>query len=151
MLRDLWHQLDTQAATSHCNDWHNRVIHMQLGPLKKVAKTIRERLDNARQLPHSNYCTHRITNAAAEGINSKITSMKWRVSGRRNRENFKAAIHFYCSGLSLYPRQTQMDGETCCPKAENFSTFFFRIILVAIADTDTTAEFHGSKLGSPTL
>ncbi|WP_197231979.1 transposase [Novipirellula artificiosorum] len=35
------------------------------------------------------YCTHGITNAFAEGINSKIMSIKRRVGGDRNRENFK--------------------------------------------------------------
>ncbi|WP_390630308.1 transposase [Roseiconus lacunae] len=50
------------------------------------------------------YCTHRITNAVAEGIKSKIMSIKRRVGGFRNVENFKTAICFYCGGLELYPR-----------------------------------------------
>ncbi len=50
------------------------------------------------------YCTHGITNAVAEGLNSKIMSIKRRVGGYRNRENFKTAIYFYCGGLDLYPR-----------------------------------------------
>ena len=45
-----------------------------------------------------------ITNAVAEGLNSKIMSIKRRVGGYRNRENFKTAIFFYCGGLDLYPR-----------------------------------------------
>jgi len=49
------------------------------------------------------YCTHGITNAVAEGINSKIMAIKRRVGGYRNRENFKTAIYFYCGGLELYP------------------------------------------------
>ena len=35
---------------------------------------------------------------------SKIMSIKRRVGGYRNRENFKTAIFFYCGGLDLYPR-----------------------------------------------
>ena len=51
------------------------------------------------------YCTLGITNAVAEGMNSKIMSIKRRVGGYRNRENFKTAIFFfYCGGLDLYPR-----------------------------------------------
>lgn len=99
MLRDLWHHGDAQSARAYFDDWYRRVIHTKLTPLKKVAKTIRERLDNV-----VSYCTHGITNAVAEGINSKIMSIKRRVGGYRNRDNFKTAIYFYCGGLSLYPR-----------------------------------------------
>lgn len=99
MLRDLWHHADARSARAFFNDWYNRVIHTKLAPLKKVARTIRERIDNV-----VSYCTHGITNAVAEGINSKIMSIKRRVGGYRNRENFKTAIYFYCGGLSLYPR-----------------------------------------------
>ncbi|MEM1228787.1 MAG: transposase [Planctomycetota bacterium] len=48
-------------------------------------------------------------NAVAEGVNSKIMSIKRRVGGFRNVENFKIAIFFYCGGLDLYPRQNRMD------------------------------------------
>lgn len=99
MLRDLWHHEDESDAVTYFKDWYNRVIHTKLTPLKKVAKTIRERLPNV-----VSYCAHRITNAVAEGINSKIMSIKRRVGGYRNRENFKIAIYFYCGGLSLYPQ-----------------------------------------------
>jgi transposase len=45
-----------------------------------------------------------LTNAVAEGLNSKIMSIKRRVGGFRNRQNFKTAIFFYCGGLSLNPQ-----------------------------------------------
>ena len=64
-----------------------------------MARTIKERLRNV-----VSYCTHGITNAVAEGLNSKIMSIKRRVGGYRNRENFKTAILFHCGGLSLYPQ-----------------------------------------------
>lgn len=98
MLRDLWHHEDSASATAYFRDWYRRVIHTKLTPLKKVAKTISERLANV-----VSYCTHGITNAVAEGMNSKIMSIKRRVGGYRNRENFKTAIYFYCGGLDLYP------------------------------------------------
>ncbi|MFN5707806.1 MAG: transposase, partial [Planctomycetota bacterium] len=50
------------------------------------------------------YCTHGITNAVAEGINSEIQSIKRRVGCYRNPENSKNAIFFYCGGLDLHPR-----------------------------------------------
>lgn len=99
VLRDLWqHRTATQAIESF-KDWYNRVIHTNLEPLKAVARAINERLANV-----VSYCTHGITNAVAEGINSKIMAIKRRVGGYRNRENFKTAIFFYCGGLDLYPR-----------------------------------------------
>ena len=57
------------------------------------------------------YCTHRITNAVAEGINSKIIAIKRRVGGYRNPENFKTAIYFYCGGYTHNkPRWTKFFG-----------------------------------------
>lgn len=50
------------------------------------------------------YCTHQITNAVAEGLNSKIMAIKRMAGGYRNKENFKTAIYFFCGGLDLYPR-----------------------------------------------
>src|SRR5690606_39521985 len=44
MLRDLWHHDSESAATAYFKDWYSRVIHTKLSPLKKVAKTLRERL-----------------------------------------------------------------------------------------------------------
>jgi transposase len=64
-----------------------------------VPDTIKERLQHV-----VSYCTHGITNTAADGLNSKIMSIKRRVGGFRNIENFKTAIFFYCGGLQLYPR-----------------------------------------------
>ncbi len=99
MLRDLWNHDDAASATTFFKDWYRRVIHTKLEPMKKLARTIKERLENV-----VSYCTHGITNAVAEGLNSKIMSIKRRVGGYRNRENFKTAIFFYCGGLDLYPR-----------------------------------------------
>ena len=67
--------------------------------MKKVARTIKERLANV-----VSYCTHGITNAVAEDINSKSQSIKPHVGGYRTQENFKTAILLYCGGLDLYPR-----------------------------------------------
>jgi transposase len=98
MLRDLWSQDDAASATGYFNDWYKRVIHTKLAPLKAVARTIKDRLANV-----VSFCTHGITNAVAEGMNSKIMSIKRRVGGYRNPDNFKTAIYFYCGGLDLHP------------------------------------------------
>ena len=47
---------------------------------------------------------HGITNAEAEGVNSKIMSIKRGAGGYRNIENFKTAVLLYCGGLDLDSR-----------------------------------------------
>ena len=98
VLRDLWTQPDTQTAKQYFKDWYRSVIHTKLEPMKRVARTIKERLTNV-----VSYCKHKITNAVAEGINSKIMAIKTRVGGYRNKQNFKTAVFFYCGGLQIYP------------------------------------------------
>ncbi len=98
-LRDLWAHDTADQAAAFFKDRYRSVIHTKLKPMKKVARTIKERLVNV-----VSYCTHRITNAVAEGMNSKIMSIKRRVGGYRNPENFKTAIYYYCGGLNLYPQ-----------------------------------------------
>lgn len=99
MLRDLWSQDDAASATTYFKEWYKSVIHTKLAPMKAVARTIKERLANV-----VSFCTHGITNAVAEGMNSKIQSIKRRVGGYRNPDNFKTAIYFYCGGLDLHPQ-----------------------------------------------
>jgi hypothetical protein len=45
-----------------------------------------------------------ITNGVAEGLNSKIMSIKRKAGGFRSAQNFTTAIYFHCRGLDLYPR-----------------------------------------------
>ena len=46
----------------------------------------------------------RITNGVAEGLNSKIMSIKRKACGYSNKDHFKAASCFFRCGLDLYPR-----------------------------------------------
>ena len=75
--------------------WH----HCRLEPIRKVAIMLQTHLKNIQT-----YCRKRLTNAGAEGLNSKIMAIKRRACGYRNKEYFKTAIYFFCGGLSLYPR-----------------------------------------------
>ncbi|MBI5399713.1 transposase, partial [Candidatus Saganbacteria bacterium] len=50
------------------------------------------------------YLKHHITNAVAEGINSKIQQIKSVARGFRSFENYRVAILFHCGKLSLYPQ-----------------------------------------------
>jgi len=44
-----------------------------------------------------------------ESLNAKIQWVKYTVRGFRNKENFKTAIYFHCTGLDLrlYPLKTR--------------------------------------------
>ena len=48
------------------------------------------------------YFAHRVTNAGAEGINSRIQAIRVAGRGYRNRKNFKTAIWFHLGDLQLY-------------------------------------------------
>ena len=77
-LRDLWAQETEGKAKSYFRDWYQRVIRTNMAPMKKLARSLKERIDNI-----VTYCTHGITNAVAEGIKSKIMSIKRRAGGCR--------------------------------------------------------------------
>jgi transposase len=99
LLRDLWNHATTQGASEYFHAWYRRVIHTRLEPMNKVARTNKQRLENV-----VSDRTHQITNSVAEGLNSRIMSIKRRVGGYRNPHNFETAIFFHCGGLDLYPR-----------------------------------------------
>lgn len=98
-LRDLWNHARAPAARQYFAKWYGWAIRSRLEPVKEVARMIHRKLENV-----VSYCRHRITNAVAEGLNSKIMSLKRRASGFRNPESFKTAIYFYCGGLDMDPR-----------------------------------------------
>ena len=86
------------AARTFFRRWYFWATHSRLRPMIEKAKMLKRRLVNV-----LTYLTHRITNAAAEGLNSKIQWIKYTARGYRNRENFKTAIYFHCGALDLYP------------------------------------------------
>jgi hypothetical protein len=47
------------------------------------------------------YARHAITNGVAEGLNSKIMTIKRKAGGFRNPSHFTTAIYFHCGGLDL--------------------------------------------------
>jgi len=98
-LRDLWEYHDPGAARRFFTRWFGWARRSQLTPIKQLATTLNKHLDNI-----LTYCKHRITNGIAEGLNSKIMTIKRLAAGFRNREHFKTAIYFHCGGLDLDPR-----------------------------------------------
>jgi transposase len=98
-LAVLWNYHRIAWATKFYMQWFFWATHSRLKPVIDVAYTIKRHLYGV-----LNYFTAaRITNAAAEGLNSKIQTIKKMAYGYRNKEHFKTAIFFHCGGLQLYP------------------------------------------------
>jgi transposase len=71
-----------------------------LVPMFKVVRMIKSQLDNI-----LTFLQHGITNAAAEGLKSRIQTIKVDARGFRNFANYRVAILFHCGGLKLYSQQ----------------------------------------------
>jgi len=99
-LRQLWNYQTAGWAQRFWQRWYFWATHSRLAPMIEAAKLI------ARHLPNVlTYFKHRITNAVAEGLNSKIATVQKRACGYRNPDHFKIAVYFHCGGLNLYPAQ----------------------------------------------
>lgn len=98
-LRKFWSYSYVKCAEKYFKAWYFWATHSRIAPMIEAAKTLNRHLANL-----LTYFKHRITNATAEGINSKIQMVKMMACGYRNRNHYRAAIYFHCGGLDLYPR-----------------------------------------------
>ena len=94
----LWLYRYVGAAKTFFRRWYFWATHSRLKPMIEKARMLKRHLPNI-----LTYLKHRITNATAEGLNSKIQWIRYTARGYRNRENFKTAIYFHCGKLDLYP------------------------------------------------
>lgn len=103
-LKELFDDLYTYRSESWARKffrkWFFRATHNQLPPVAKVAWMIKERFENV-----VTYIKHGITNAVAEGLNSKIQAIKSAARGFRNFDNYRIAILFHCGALDMLPTQ----------------------------------------------
>jgi transposase len=97
-LRTLWDYTSLGWAKRFFVRWFWWATHSRLEPVREVAHMLKRHLPNI-----LTYCKLRVTNAVAEGLNSKIMAIKRRACGYRNKEHFKIAIYFFCGKLDLYP------------------------------------------------
>ena len=98
-LRPFWNYRREGWARKFFKKWYFWATHSRLEPMIQAAKTLQRHIENI-----LTYFKHRISNATAEGLNSKIQMVKEMACGFRNREHYKTAIYFHCGGLDLYPR-----------------------------------------------
>ena len=97
-LRTLWDYATEGWAQRFWRRWYFWATHSRLTPMIGAAHMIKRHLHNV-----LTYFSHRITNAVAEGLNSKIATIQKRACGFRNYSHFKTAVYFHCGGLNLYP------------------------------------------------
>jgi len=97
-LRNLWRYLSLTWAERFWKRWYYWATHSRLGPVKKVARTLKNHLYGI-----MSYFTHRLTNATTEGINSRIETLWKAACGFRNKKRFRTIILFHLGGLDLYP------------------------------------------------
>jgi len=98
LFQEFFHCDHEEAGRNFFTKWYWEVTHSGLKPLIAVAKMFKAHLSHI-----VSFLTHRITNAVAEGINSKIQQIKSAARGFRNFQNYRIAILFHCGGLNLYP------------------------------------------------
>ena len=97
-FRWFWEEPNAVAAGEFFNHWYTWAIRSRLEPIKKVARMLRQRVDRI-----LTWFRHPISNAAAEGFNSRIQSIKSNARGFRAFVNYRARILFYCGDLDLKP------------------------------------------------
>ena len=95
-FRHFWSYCYHGSAENYFHEWYDWAVRSQLKPIVKVAKMIKKRFRNI-----LTYFTHHITNAKAEGFNSRIQSIKSNARGFRNFQNYRIRILFFCGKLNL--------------------------------------------------
>ena len=99
-FRRFWDFNYAKPAEGFFKRWYFWATHSRLKPMIEAARTIQRHYANI-----SHFFQHRITNAVAEGLNSKIQLIKAGARGFRNFANFRVAILFHCGGLKLRPHE----------------------------------------------
>lgn len=98
LFRDFWGYKTRGWGRRHFKKWYSWAIRSRLKPVKKVARMLKRHLDNL-----LNYFEHPITNAASEGMNSRIQMVKSNARGFRSFQGYRTSILFYCGGLDMAP------------------------------------------------
>jgi transposase len=94
----LWHYRTRGWAERGWSAWYRSAIHTKLEEVKTVARMVKSHLYGI-----VNAVVSGVTNAAAEGLNSRIQHIKAQARGYRNRMRFRQAIYFHFGQLDLYP------------------------------------------------
>ena len=100
-FRWFWTYQYAGRAKTFFQEWYGWACRSRLAPMIHVAKMLQRRLDHL-----LTYMKYPITNAAVEGFNSKIQSLKSAARGFRSFANYRLRILFYCGKLDMLPAST---------------------------------------------
>jgi len=104
-LRDLWDYHHRGWAERHWRRWYFWATHSRLAPVIKVAQMLHRHLANV-----LSYFDHRITNAASEGLNSRIQTVKKTPMGSATAGTSRLPSTFIAAG-SPFTRKA-LEGKT---------------------------------------
>ena len=104
-LRHFWAYQRHGWAAKHFTRWYFWATNSRLQPVIDAARTLKRH-----QVGLLSYFAHRISNAGAEGLNSRIQAIRVSARAYRNSEHFKTAIYFHLGGLQLYPQTHGLPG-----------------------------------------
>ena len=82
--------------------WYEAALLLKNRHLTQVAQMLQEHIKGLLA-----YVTLKVTNAAAEGLNSHIQQINPNAKGYRKIENPRIAILFFLGKLDLYPHKSQ--------------------------------------------
>jgi transposase len=102
LLRSFWGCADEAEALAFFRRWAREAMSTRLEPVKEVVRRFRKHWRNI-----VTYFRHRLSNAVAEGINSRIQYLIQKACGYRNRKRFTRDVFFHLGGLDLYPNLAQ--------------------------------------------
>jgi transposase len=97
-FRAFWQCHSVSKAQEVFKKWYAWAVRCQLQEIKKIAKMLKKHLSGL-----LNFILFSITNAVAEGFNSKIQSLKSAARGFKNFLNYRTRILFFCGKLDLFP------------------------------------------------
>ena len=90
--------LDAISALSFFREWCREAMASRLEPVKKVVRLFKKHWPNIVM-----FFRYQLSNALAEGINSRFRHLIQKACGYRNRERFKRDVLFHLGKLDLYP------------------------------------------------
>ncbi len=102
LLRSLWQCEDENEAVDYFKQWCREAMATRLEPVKRVVRLLKSHWDNI-----VTYFRYHLSNAVAEGLNSRVQQLIQKSCGYRNRDRFKRDVFFHLGGLDLYPVLTQ--------------------------------------------
>ena len=97
-LRKFWDYAYAGSARKYFEWWYGWAVRSRLKPIVEVAKRLKRHLKGL-----LNYVRHKVTNAMAEGFNSRVQHLKYSARGLRNFASYRRRILFFCGKLELMP------------------------------------------------